>query len=155
MQMHVTRWGNRPIPFGCAVAMAGRFGFDLDLRRLTDDERAVCRRAVEDDHAIRDLVQHGDLHRLVSPIGSDRAALAHLDPAGERAVVFAWVFPADDAAEAPARVELPEPLRGRAWEVVDRTPGRGPDTPVPMLVDDALAWPDGPYGALVVELRPA
>ena len=28
---HVTRWGSRPLGFGCAVALSGRFGFDLDL----------------------------------------------------------------------------------------------------------------------------
>ena len=35
---HVTREGDRPLAFGCAVAMTARFGFDLDLAGLTDDE---------------------------------------------------------------------------------------------------------------------
>ena len=43
---HVTREGDRPVAFGCAVAMSARFGFDLDFG-LTDDEWAICRRAVE------------------------------------------------------------------------------------------------------------
>ncbi|QXC62359.1 alpha-galactosidase [Aquihabitans sp. G128] len=56
---HVTRWGARPFPFGCAVAMSGRFGFDVDLRAVTDEEWAVGRQAVDAYHRVRDLVQQG------------------------------------------------------------------------------------------------
>lgn len=164
---HVTRWGQRPIPFGCAVAMAGRFGLDLDLTGLSDDEAATCAQATSDYAAVREVVQHGDLHRLVSPLASDRAAVAYLEPAADgivaRAVLFAWVFPADAgssgivtdrvAPDPGPGALLPEPLRGGEWEVVDRTPGRPDGAGAPVLDGDRLAWPDGPYGAAVVELR--
>ena len=41
----VTREGDRPVAFGCAVAMSARFGFDIDFAGMTEDELAVCRRA--------------------------------------------------------------------------------------------------------------
>lgn len=161
---HVTRWGAKPVDFGCAVAMAGRFGFDLDLTGLSDDEWRACQQATASTHALRDLVQHGDLHRLVSPLGNDRAAVAYLAPAAgagtvDRAVVFAWVFPEGQVAgerhEAPPTdgVTLPEALRGGDWEVVDHTPGRAEGAPTPTLDGDVLPWPQGSYGATVVELR--
>ncbi len=165
---HVTRWGNRPVAFGCAVAMSGRFGFDLDLRRLDPEEWATCRQAVVDHRAIRDLVQQGELHRLVSPVGSDRAALGYLDPVSGRSVVFAFVLPADPAAASGATsatgagagggatpvgpIALPWLDPSGRYDVVDRTPG-GAD-PV-HLTDATLAWPigDGP-AARVVEIIP-
>lgn len=171
---HVTRWGNRPVAFGCAVAMSGRFGFDLDLLALDAGERATCRRAAADYAAIRDLVQQGDLHRLASPVGSDRAALAYTDPAGERAVVFAYFLPdagpvggrSSRAAPEPAGVALPDPPAGKVWQAVDRTPDR-PESlgagdpgegaePVDLdalgIRDGRLPWPNGPLEARIVEL---
>ena len=64
---HVTREGDRPIAFGCAVAMSSRFGFDADFVALTDEELTVCRRAVALDREVRPLVQQGDLWRLTPP----------------------------------------------------------------------------------------
>ena len=40
MAAHVTRWGDRPMEFACAVALSGRFGLDLDLESLGEEERA-------------------------------------------------------------------------------------------------------------------
>ena len=97
---HVTRWGGRPIELGCAVAMGGRFGFDLDTAGLSDDERAVCRRAAAFYRDHRDVLQEGDLHRLISPLGGDRAALMYADPDGGRAVVLGYQLeaPGDDTS---------------------------------------------------------
>ena len=100
---HVTRWGDRPLPFACAVALSGRFGFDLDLAALDDGDLAVCRRAVLLHHAIRDVVQQGDLHRLVAPTEAGGGAVGYLDPGSGRAVVFCFQL----GDEAPAELPLP------------------------------------------------
>ena len=99
---HVTAWGGRPLPFACAVALSARFGFDLDLEALDEEGTAVCRRAVALARRTQDLVQHGRLRRLVSPVeGEDRsrAALAYLSPDGDRAVVFC--FQLDEPTDPP------------------------------------------------------
>ena len=106
---HVTREGDRPVAFGCAVAMTARFGFDIDFDAMTADELAVCRRAVALYRDIRPLVQQGDLWRLVPP--GERAALAYAAEDGRRAVVFGFQLsaptdPPDGHANDPA-----EPLR--------------------------------------------
>jgi alpha-galactosidase len=86
---HVTRWGDQDLAFACAVAMSARFGFDLDPSTLRPAELAACQRASTIYREIRDLVQRGDLYRLIPPDG-DRAALAYAD--GDRAhlVVFGY-----------------------------------------------------------------
>lgn len=154
---HVTRWGERPISFGCAVAMSGRFGFDLDLTRLSDHERLVCRQAADDYRELREMIQFGDLHRMVSPVGTDRGALSYVEESGERAVVFAYVLPADagvtpsDVAEG---IAVPSPPPGREWGVIDRTPGREAATGrvTPGLSNNRLPWPTQRLSARVVEL---
>jgi alpha-galactosidase len=100
---HVTRWGGQGVEFACAVAMSARFGFDLDLAALSEEERETCRRAAVAYAGVRDLVQLGELHRLVSPLGGDgsRAALMYVDESGSRAVVFAYQL-----AEAAQPVEV-------------------------------------------------
>jgi alpha-galactosidase len=148
---HVTRWGAKPFAFACAVALSGRFGFDVDLTALTDDERAVARDAVATAHRIRDVVEQGDLHRLVSPVGSDRAALAHVSRDGDRAIVFLHrLADGDHEGQPDPAIEVPGlgPVEG--LHVVDLTPGRaaagdGVDAAngTDALVD-GLAWPIGP-----------
>lgn len=98
------------MPFACAVALSGRFGLDLDLSSLTDDEAAVCRRAIRLALETQDLVQRGELVRLVSPVQgehSSRAALAHLSDDRRSAVVFAYQLePAEQPGPALRLVDL-------------------------------------------------
>ena len=88
---HVTRWGDQDLSFACAVAMSARFGFDLDPATLSEQEHAVCRRAASLYRDVRDLVQHGEMFRLLPPSGSDgRAALAYADSGRQRCVMFGY-----------------------------------------------------------------
>lgn len=146
---HVTRWGDRPIAFGCAVALSARFGLDLDLTALDDAETATVAEAVATYHRIRAVVQHGDLHRLVAPTGSDRAALAHV--ADGRAVVFLYRLPGDPGGGDP--VGVPGIAPGTAVTVTDLTPGRPAEDRLTALVDGGVPWPAGPPPvATVVEV---
>jgi alpha-galactosidase len=98
---HVTRWNNRPIAFACAVAMSARFGFDVDLAGLSEEERAICRRAVRLYREIRPVVQLGDLWRLVAP--EEHGALAYVSRSGDRAVVFGFQIESRAADVIPLR----------------------------------------------------
>lgn len=160
---HVTRWGQRPVAFACAVAMSGRFGFDVDVAALTADERAVAREATARYHRIRDVVQHGELHRLVSPVDTDRAALAFVAPDGSRSVLFAYVLPDAGRSSSAGRSGRPAPVvldrvpwpgPGRSGRALDLTPGL-PEAEV-TLRDGTVAWPDGDAPvARVVEVEHA
>ena len=142
---HVTREGDRPVAFGCAVAMSARFGFDIDFAGMTDDELAVCRRAVELYRDIRPLVQQGDLWRLVPP--GERAALAYVSADGQRAVVFAFQLAAPSGDPGPLRPGGLDP--DRMYEVMGVDLAAGPDptrTDVARrqgaaLMEEGLDWP--------------
>lgn len=107
---HVTRWGLKPVPFACAVALSGRFGFTSTSTSLSDHEWSCARRAVAVHHRIRDVVQHGELFRLESPVGTDRGSLAYLAPDRSRSVVFMFRLDDEDLGSSPggAGVHLAE-----------------------------------------------
>ncbi len=126
---HVTREGDRPVAFGCAVAMSARFGFDIDFAGMTDEELAVCRRAVTLYRDVRPLVQQGDLWRLVPP--DERAALSYVSPDGRRAIIFAY--------QLKKRTNDAEPLRPRGLD-----PERTYEvTPVDLAAGPDPTWTDG------------
>jgi len=69
------------------VAMSGNFGYELDLSKLSDEEKAEIARQVEEYKGLRGLVQQGDFYRLLSPFeGNDTA----------------WQFVSADKSEAYA-----------------------------------------------------
>ena len=49
------------------VAMAGAFGYELDLTKLTAEEKELVKKQVAQYHAYAPLVQDGDFYRLISP----------------------------------------------------------------------------------------
>jgi len=48
---------------GC-VAMSGTFGYELDVTKLTQQERNTVKRQIAQFHKIYDLIQYGDYYRL-------------------------------------------------------------------------------------------
>ena len=58
---------NTPLETRGNVAMAGTFGYELDLTKLTDAEKEIVRRQCADYHKYYDLIHNGDLYRLISP----------------------------------------------------------------------------------------
>ncbi|NLV55482.1 MAG: melibiase [Acidimicrobiales bacterium] len=184
MAAHVTRWGDRPLSFACAVALSGRFGFDLDLAALTEEERAVCRRAVALARRTQDVVQHGVVRRLVSPVsGADRSRAAWAVTGGapgdapvgrapgsdvgsdggsgvDSTVLFAYQLdPPGDAVDGGPALRLRWLDPDRAYEVVAHDLDRSePNVEVrsgASLAADGIDWPlTGPCEALVYEIRP-
>ncbi|MCI8387707.1 MAG: alpha-galactosidase [Clostridiales bacterium] len=57
------------------VAMAGAFGYELDLNKLTDDERELVKKQVADYHKYYDVIQNGDYYRLINPT-EDKATMS-------------------------------------------------------------------------------
>lgn len=67
------------------VAMSGIFGYELDLTKLSDEEKQIIKKQVETYKELRHLVQFGDLYRLLSPFEGNDAA---------------WMFVSEDKTEA-------------------------------------------------------
>ena len=56
-----------PIKFRCDVAMSGRLGIELQPKDMTDEERQQTSTCIADYKQLRQVVQTGDLYRLISP----------------------------------------------------------------------------------------
>lgn len=80
-----------PVKFRADVAMSGRMGLELQPRDMTEEERTICRNAVNDYKQVRHIVQLGDLYRLLSPYdGKGSASLMYITPEKDDAVFFWW-----------------------------------------------------------------
>src|SRR5258706_4646924 len=119
---HVTHWGNRPMHFACAVAMSGRFGMDLDLVKLSPEDKAVCAGAIRAYKRIRDVTQLGELYRLERPHDAARGALNFVSQDRLRAVVF--VFQLKDGEALPVHPQGLIPDKEYMVHELNPFPGR-------------------------------
>ncbi|MGL5579956.1 MAG: alpha-galactosidase [Cetobacterium sp.] len=56
-----------PIKTRGNVAIFGAFGYELDLNKITDEEKEIVKKQIEFFKENRELIQFGDFYRLVSP----------------------------------------------------------------------------------------
>lgn len=56
-----------PIKTRGNVAIFGAFGYELDLNKITDEEKEIVKKQIEFFKGNRELIQFGDFYRLVSP----------------------------------------------------------------------------------------
>lgn len=77
-----------PLDFRGNVAMSGNFGYELDLTKFTDEEKALVKEQVADYKQIRGLVQQGDLYRLKSPFEGNESAWMFVSDNREEALVY-------------------------------------------------------------------
>ena len=119
---HVTHWGHRPMHFACCVAMSGRFGMDLDLAKLSAEDKAICAGAIGAYKRIRDVTLPGDLYRLENPHVAERGALDFVAKDRARAVVF--VFQLKDGSAAPVHPMGLDPAKRYTVHEANPAPGR-------------------------------
>ena len=80
-----------PIKFRCDVAMSGRLGLELQPSKMTKEEYRQASQAVKDYKSVREVIQLGNLYRLVSPYDDKGiASLMYTDDAKNKAVFFAY-----------------------------------------------------------------
>lgn len=77
-----------PWEFRGHVAMSGNFGYELDLTKLSPEERQILRNQVAIYKSVRPLVQFGDFYRLQSPWEGESAAWMFVSPSKNHALVF-------------------------------------------------------------------
>ena len=79
------------------VAMAGTFGYELDITKLSEDDKEMVKVQVEEFKKYYDLIQNGDYYRLTDD--------------GSKSHYVAWEFAAADQSEALLNVVV---LRAKA-----------------------------------------
>ncbi|MCQ2454986.1 MAG: alpha-galactosidase [Clostridia bacterium] len=62
-----------PFEMRCQVAIAGQFGFELDLNKCSGEELEIAKKAVEDYRRLGEIFHKGDLYRLRSPFETQMA----------------------------------------------------------------------------------
>ncbi|MGM9796782.1 MAG: alpha-galactosidase [Parabacteroides sp.] len=80
-----------PLKYRIDVAMSGRLGMEIQPKNMTEEEKALCRKAISEYKEIRPIVQQGDLYRLVSPYDHlGVASLLYASPEKDKAVFYWW-----------------------------------------------------------------
>jgi alpha-galactosidase len=67
------------------VAMSGNFGYELDLTKFTEKEKEEVKAQVAQYKEVRELIQFGDMYRLLSPFEGNETA---------------WMYVSEDKTEA-------------------------------------------------------
>ena len=80
-----------PIKFRCDVAMSGRLGIELQPKDMTDEERQQTSTCMADYKQLRQVVQTGDLYRLISPYDHKGvSSLMYVDDSRRQGVLFVY-----------------------------------------------------------------
>ena len=78
-----------PISTRACVAMAGTFGYELDVNKMTEEEKEAVTRQIQIFKERYDLISYGDYYRLTDP-GKDACAVWETaEKDGSRALVSA------------------------------------------------------------------
>lgn len=76
-----------PIATRANVAHFGTFGYELDLNKLTDEERRQVREQIAFMKEYREVIQFGDFYRLLSPFDGNFTAWMVVSPDKKTALV--------------------------------------------------------------------
>lgn len=71
------------------VALSGTFGYELDITKLTDEEKAIVKAQTAEYHKYNDLIREGDYYRMESYTeNKDRDSWMIVSKEKDRALVF-------------------------------------------------------------------
>jgi alpha-galactosidase len=72
------------------VAMAGNFGYELDITNMSDEEKQAMKEQIKIYKEMRRLIQFGDFYRLQSPFEGNVTAWMYVSKEKEEAAVFLY-----------------------------------------------------------------
>ena len=94
-----------PLAARACVAMAGSFGYELDVNKMTQEEKEQVRKQIRRFKEHYDLIQYGDYYRLLPPSDPQCTVWEMVSPDGNEALVSA-VYHYVMANAAPVIVKL-------------------------------------------------
>ena len=77
-----------PLDMRGLAAMCGRFGYELDLSKLTDEETETVKEQIKLYHKYENTVHKGDMYRLLSPFECDAAAVEYVSEDRKEVLFF-------------------------------------------------------------------
>jgi len=81
-----------PLKFRFDVAMSAKLGMDVQPKDMSPADKDFSKKAIQAYSSIREIVQFGDLYRLLSPYQSDRTAMMYVSADTNNAVVFSYLL---------------------------------------------------------------
>lgn len=102
------------------VAMAGSFGYELDLNKLTQEEKELIREQVREYHACYSLVHEGDYYRLTSPYENARVTSWQFVSKDKKEGLFCAVVTGLQANSNPIIIKLKGLLAEGIYELAGR-----------------------------------
>lgn len=79
-----------PLKFRFDMASTARLGMELQPKHMTREELEYSKKAIASYKEYRDIIEEGDLYRLLSPYETDYYSLMYVSRDKKRAVVFAF-----------------------------------------------------------------
>jgi alpha-galactosidase len=96
--------GNRPLKFALDVAMSGAMGLDLDVQKLSPEDRRLVANAVSlYKERVSGVTSRGDLYRLESPYAAGRSVLNFVSEDQTKAMLFIYQVKDGDGARIKLR----------------------------------------------------
>ncbi|AZA84932.1 alpha-galactosidase [Chryseobacterium lactis] len=87
---HVTSWGNQSLKFKLDVAMSGKLGFDIRVNEMTPQELKLSQNALKNYKSLQDIINTGEIYRLIAPYNNNCAAWMITDKPKNRAVLYLY-----------------------------------------------------------------
>ncbi|MDV4032065.1 alpha-galactosidase [Elizabethkingia anophelis] len=87
---HVTSWGKQPLKFKIDVAMSGKLGFDIRIEEMNAEELKLSQNALKNYKSLQDIINTGDMYRLIAPYNNHYAAWMLTDKAKNQAVLYTY-----------------------------------------------------------------
>ena len=101
----------------CNVALAGQFGFELDLNKCTEEELKTAEKAIKTYRELGEVFHRGDCYRLKSPFDSDVCAIEFISE--DKNTVILTLNSSRATAYAPDEYILLEGLDENALYALD------------------------------------
>ncbi|OPC64945.1 alpha-galactosidase [Elizabethkingia bruuniana] len=87
---HVTSWGKQPLKFKLDVAMSGKLGFDIRIEDMNAEELKLSQNALKNYKSLQDIINTGEMYRLIAPYNNHYAAWMLTDKAKNKAVLYTY-----------------------------------------------------------------
>lgn len=94
-----------PLSTRAAVAMAGTFGYELDITKMEPDEREAVRKQIEFFKKYADLMHEGDYYRLTTP--KDIATIWEMTDKDGKEALITVVYHGVESNPAPVHIKVP------------------------------------------------
>lgn len=93
---------NPTLEYKFDVSMAGVLGVGYDITQWDERQKKIATEKIAQYKAIREIVQKGDVYRIISPYEENRNVLQYVDERKRKAVIFVYnmaEYPSDQTEE--------------------------------------------------------